>query len=317
MAQTFLYPGGIVSLPREVVQRLLRAQNGDAALYYLALLCEDTATLAWPRERLDAAHGVLLSLSLVDPTVLPETAPPEKPEPATPPEYGPGDVAHALREQRDFPALVSELQRRLGKILSPMDLQTLLLLHDYLALPPEVILLLVSHCIETTQKAHGSGRKPTMNQIKKEAFQWQRLGVDSLERAETHLQALSQKSEGAGHILQLLDIGGRAPVEAERRYLDAWIEMGFDDDALRLAYEKTVLKKQSMSWPYMNSILRSWHQKGLRSKDEIVARERGGRPGASNAPRSAAQTASPPTQERLQQEFDRLDRLLIQAPKED
>ena len=39
--------------------------------------------------------------------------------------------------------------------------------------------------------------------------------------------------------------------------------MGFSDEALRLAYEKTVYKKQGMDWDYMNGILCGWHKKNL------------------------------------------------------
>ena len=52
-------------------------------------------------------------------------------------------------------------------------------------------------------------------------------------------------------------------MEQERKYIASWVEMGFEDAAIRLAYERTVLQKQSMNWPYMNSILKSWHRKGL------------------------------------------------------
>jgi len=314
VAQDFLYPGGILSLPREAAIRLLKAQNGDAALYYLALLSgEDTLQQSWPRERLETAHANLVRLQLLDPAQVPETGREEKLEPDAPPDYGQADVTLALQAGEGFPLLMRELERRLGKLLSPSDLQTLLLVYDYLALPTEVILLLVSYCMETQVRKYGAGRKPSMSQIKKEAFRWHRLGIDTLEGAETHLKTLTQRTEAASRILPLLGIIGRNAVEAERRYLDAWSDMGFEDAAIRLAYEKTVLKKQGMNWPYMNSILRSWDQKGLRTKAEIVEKEQGAwkRPAVG----SAAATA-PISQEQMRQDFDRLDRLLEEQKKE-
>ena len=71
--------------------------------------------------------------------------------------------------------------------------------------------------------------------------------------------------------------------------------MGFDNEALRLAYEKTVMKKQSMDWGYMNGILRRWHEKGLHTVAAIQAgdglrRNRGGGagPGADSPARRGA-----------------------------
>ena len=100
-----------------------------------------------------------------------------------------------------------------------------------------------------------------MSQIRKEAFVWHRLGVDTPEAADAHVRTLSALRDREKSILPRLGIAGRLPVEAERKYISSWVEMGFDDDAIALAYERTVLKKGSLVWPYMNSILKSWHQK--------------------------------------------------------
>ena len=91
--------------------------------------------------------------------------------------------------------------------------------------------------------------------------------------------------------------------------MESWQEWSFEDEAIRLAYEKTVLKKQAMNWPYMNSILRSWHQKGLRTKEEILKAEQWKPPQAPIAV-AGRQAPAPDAGERLRQDMDRLDRLL-------
>jgi DnaD/phage-associated family protein len=313
MAKGFLFPGGILSLPREAAERLLAAQNGEAALLYLSLLSRgDAGGLSWSETKVQEIYETLVKLELADSekSVLPEKE--VKLEPDEPPQYGIADITLAMKEASGFSWLISELQRRLGKILSNADLETLLLLYDYLALPPEVILLLVNWCIAQIEKKYGSGRKPTLTQIKKEAFRWHRQGVDTLESAEAYLHTLTVRNEAANRLLPLVGILGRTAVEAERRYLEAWGEMGFEDEAIRMAYEKTVLKKQAMNWPYMNSILRSWHQKGLHTKAEIQAKEQGGwkRPQMSTAATKPMDSSE--VQDRLRQDLDRLDRLLEQ-----
>lgn len=313
MSGSFLFPGGVLALHREAAERLLKHGSGDAALLYLSLLSRGDAggLSSWDPRRMEEAYQELIAIQLADPaqSPLPEKA--EKPEPLAPPEYGMNDITMAMKEGEGFPFLVGELQKRLGKILSTSDLQILLTLYDYLAMPAEVIVLLVSWCIEQGKKKYGEGRKPTLPQIRKEAFRWHRQGVDSLEAAESHIQTLTRRGEGAEKLMPLVGIQGRAPVEAERRYLEAWTEMAFEDDAIVLAYEKTVLKKQSMNWPYMNSILKNWHQKGLHKKAEILEKEQGGR----NASGSGAGASCPPAEQkdRLRQDMDRLDRLLSQS----
>ena len=69
----------------------------------------------------------------------------------------------------------------------------------------------------------------------------------------------------------MLGIVGRFPLDREREYIKTWVEWGFPNDAIELAYEKTVLKKQSLNWPYMNTILKNWHGKGLHTLPAIQA----------------------------------------------
>ena len=297
MAQDILLPGAVLSLTAQAADRLLSAADGDAALLYLYLLRQSGAyvpaaaakALKWGPERTAAAYDHLVRLGLADGAAPPPSAPAVR-ESDEPPEYSGADIARELENGASpFRALADEVQRRLGKILSTADLKMLYTLYDYLALPAEVILLLVNWCVEEMERKYGPGRRPRMSQIRREGFVWHRLGVDTVEAAEEHLK----KRESA--LLPLLGITGRAAVEGERKYLAAWLDMGFGDDAIRLAYERTVLKKQSMSWPYMNSILRSWHHKGLHTVEEIQAGD-SGYPRRSPAPAPDRQ-APPPSGE--------------------
>ena len=70
-------------------------------------------------------------------------------------------------------------------------------------------------------------------------------------------------------MLRLLDIPLRPLVDREKTYIAAWDDMGFDDETIRMAYEKTVLKKQSMDWGYMNGILRRWHENGWHTPQQV------------------------------------------------
>ena len=155
------------------------------------------------------------------------------------------------------------MERRLGKKLTANDLKILYTLYDHLALPTEVIFLLVNWCVEEMERKYGPGRKPFLSQIRREGFVWARKGIDTVEAAERYLQTLVRLRGRGAEVLRLLDIPPRPLVEREKNYIAAWDQMGFDDEALRAAYERTVMKKQSMDWSYMNGILRRWHEKGL------------------------------------------------------
>ena len=297
-----LLPGDILSMTARAADRLMGAGNGDAALLYLWLLrrggrLEPEAArraLKWDVPRLEAALSALVGLGLADGTAAPEA--PARMELEGPPEYTAADITRELEDgASSFPGLVNEVQRRLGKILSTSDLKSLYTLYDYLALPAEVICLLVSWCVEEFQRKYGPGRKPRMSQIQKEGFVWRRLGVDTAQAAEAHLKKQALYRSREGEILRLLDQPPRPLVEKEQKKVAAWTDMGFADEVLRLAYEKTVYKKQKMDWDYMNGILCGWHRKNLHTLAEVEAGDRQRRPAAQPAMQGRPAAPARPT----------------------
>ena len=249
MATGLFLPGNILSLHRKAADRLLGADTGDAALLYLCLLAgKDGSALKWEAARLESAHKALITMKLADPDQPVTPEPTRKLEDDRPPEYTTQDVAAALQNGSGFAGLVPEVEKLLGKVLSPADLKTLYLLTDYYALPPEVILTLVGWCAEKTAKKYGPGRKPTMPQIKREGQKWYKAGVTSLDAADAYLHRQQQLGARGMEILEIVNIHGRGPVPREEEYLTAWISMDFPDEVLRLAYERTVFQTGEFRW---------------------------------------------------------------------
>lgn len=313
MAHT-LMPGEVVAMTGQAADRLLKLDHGDAALLYLHLLRHGTLSgLKWTQDRIQAALEQLKSQDLAPAQELTAPEPPVQELP--PPDYATEEITAALSDKASlFPPLADEVERRLGKKLSASDLKKLYTLYDHLALPPEVILMLVGWCIEEMERKYGAGRRPFLSQISKEGFVWARRGIDTMERAEEYITKLTRLRGREADVLRLLDISPRPLVEREKSYIAAWDDMGFADDAIRMAYEKTVLKKQSMDWGYMNGILRRWHQKGLHTAAAIQAGDRDPRP-----IRAGGQTGRPPTadqEQRARDDMDRIRRLMEQMKQE-
>lgn len=298
MADSPYLPGNILSLAGAAADRLLEAGSGDGALLYLYLLktggsyqsAAAARALRWEPARADAALSLLCKLELAR---APEAAPaaPAAPEP---PEYTSADINRELEnEASSFPALVTEVQKRLGKVLSTNDLKCLYTIYDFTGLPAEVILLAVSWTIEEHQRKYGPGRMPRLPQIQREAMLWKERGVDTVESAEAHMRRLAQLRDRSVQILALLDIRDHKPIKQEKEYIARWLDMGFPDEVIRLAYEKTIMQTQKLSWKYLDSILTDWHQKGLRTVKDISekdsSRPRRPKPGAgATAPQPAA-----------------------------
>ena len=314
MPQAYL-PGEAVAMTAQTADRLLKLDSGDAALLYLHLLRRGGVEgLKWPRERLQAALDQLGAQGLA-PAQAP--APPEPPAPEEPPpEYSTQDITQALADQGVFPVLAAEVERRLGKRLSASDLKSLYTLYDHLAIPAEVILMLTGWCMEEAERKYGPGRKPFLSQIKKEGFIWARRGIDTMERAEEHIKNLTRLRGREAEVLRLLDIPPRPLVDREKTYIAAWDSMGFDDEAIRMAYERTILKKQSMDWSYMNGILRRWHEKGLHTAAAVQAGDRSPRPVQAGGGRRSAPASAAEQERRARENVERTRRLMEQMKRE-
>ena len=259
-----------LSIPQGDVRKLLGASSGDAALLYLYLqaggrLEAAQADLHMEPYRLETAAASLRQMGL-----LPERAPTVL-RPAELPRYSQDDVVKNLAEG-GFSPLVGEVQRRLGRVLSTEELKTLLAIYDYLRLPPEVISILITYCISRA-KARGVSRAPSLRAIEKEAYHWADAGIDTLEAAAAYMQAALERQSRLGRLRQVLQLGGRALTVPEERYLTSWLDMGFGEAEIQLAYEKTCLNTGGLKWPYLNSILRSWCEQGLLTVEQIQARD--------------------------------------------
>lgn len=300
MADHVYLPGNILSMAAGAADRLLAAGSGDAALLYLYLLKTGgrfdphgaAKALRWEPQRCADALSLLVKLELADAS---SEAPAPPPAPAEPPEYSAEDINRELENRTSpFPLLVDEVQRRLGKVLSTADLKSLYAIYDFSGLPPEVILLAVTWTVEEFQRKYGPGRMPRMPQIQREAMIWKERGVDTVEAAEAHLKRQAQLRDRSVQILALLDIQGRKPIKQEKEFIARWLDMGFPDEVIRLAYEKTIMQTHKLSWKYLDSILTDWHQKGLHTVKDISAKD-SARPRRPAAAAGAGATAPQPT----------------------
>jgi len=210
----------------------------------------------------------------------PPEEPPEEPseEPQEEPaeeqrHYSVQDMKRELQQGSVFYSIVEEAQRSLGKILSPDELMRLFGIYDGLRIAPEIILMLITHCITETYGRRG-GRMPTMKYIEKAAYSWEREGIFSLEKAEEYLKASEERKSARGQVKLALQIKDREFSETERKYVDRWIEMGFPARSVGIAYDRTIMKTGKLTWGYMDSIINSWHGKGLHTPKEILDKDR-------------------------------------------
>lgn len=283
---------GALTIPAEDAEKLLSLHSGECALLYIHILSTggvldpDRAVreLDMPPASVSGAAEALRRAGLL-------RAEEGRPMPPAEelPEYTAQDILRRSREDPAFQALVAEAQRVLGHALSGADLKTLFGIYDRLGMPSEVIMLMINHCAARLRRRYGERRLPTMHMVEKEAFHWARLEIFTAAQAEEHIARSERMEAEIERVRRVLQIADRAPTPTERKYMESWLAMGYDSEALALAYDRTVVSTNKLSWAYMDKIVRSWYEKGLFTPQEI---EKGdARPG--NRRSAPAQSPAP------------------------
>lgn len=259
-----------ILIDRSDIHKLLSASNGDAALCWLSLLAGGSSErlsrdLNLPDARVANALALLRQLGLVEDrrSFL---------RPSEPPTVTEEDVLK-LQDEPDFKELVEEIQHSLGRMLSTEDLKILLNIRNYLGLPDEIIPLLVTYCRDRARD-RGNVKAPTMRAIEKEAYSWADNNIDSFPEAEAFVHRENTRRAKLGAIRRALRINDRRLSPTEENYVLKWLEDGFGEQEIALAYDKSCVHTGGLSWPYMNSILRSWREQGLFTLEQIERYDR-------------------------------------------
>ena len=268
-----------IQVDEAAVRKLLGAANPDAALLYLYLQGENELNnahqdLQMSDSRVSLAAATLRQLGLWTERKSTVILSGERPS------YSERDVLEAMHEDKSFQSLYGEVQRVMGRNLNTEEMKILLGFIRYLGLPMEVISMLVSYCKERLRQK-GSNRNPSLRSIEKEAYAWAERGIDSMEEAAAYIQTQNVRRSRLGRLMNILQIRGRNLTAGEEKYAQSWLDMGFEEEVISMAYERTCLNTGNFNWAYMNKILVRWHEAGLHTAEQVKNGDR--KPGTAQA----------------------------------
>ncbi len=256
------------------VQKLLAAASPDAALLYIYVKSGNAPEnagndLQLSPSRLSCAGATLRQLGLMPDERPAVIAPGERPS------YSEQDVLEAMDGDNSFRGLYGEVQRLLGRSLNTEELKILLGFVRYLGLSPDVVTVLVCYCKDRARQ-RGSFRNPSLRSIEKEAYFWAERGIDTVEGAAAFIREQNIRHSRLYRLMGILQIRGRSLTAAEERYAQSWLDMGLEDEAISMAYERTCLNTGGLNWAYMNKILQRWHEQGLHTAEDVRNGDRKG-----------------------------------------
>jgi len=268
----------ILSMPAGEADRLIAAHDGEVALLYIYRLrtsctddertardlCMTMRAVKEAGEKLDR----LIGTSPEAPKYIPVTGLPDEL-----PEYTSADVVKRSESDPAFSAIITEATRVMGKPISSPDVKILFGIYDHYGMPAEVVMLMLNYCGEVYERKYGTQRRPSIRAFEKEALDWANRELLTMEAAEEYIQWRNRRSGDVGRVKELLGIRGRELVKAELERINSWLDMGFSDEVISVAYERTVTNTGTLKWNYMDKILQSWKEKNLMTPQEIEEKD--------------------------------------------
>ena len=146
-----------------------------------------------------------------------------------------------------------------GRPLNPTEMSTIYYIHDELKFSDELLDYLMQYCVDN--------HKSDFRYMEKVAINWNQQGI------KTPKQARAESFKHDGDIIAIMKALGMesTPTDKEGTFISAWKgELGMSMEIIMEACDRTVLATQKNRLKYCDSILRSWHEKGVTSREDIA-----------------------------------------------
>lgn len=176
------------------------------------------------------------------------------------PHYPPKEITENINKKQAFEHLCEIFQSHKGSAPSHTELNTLMILTEEVGLPAEVVIMLVEYSFSVD--------KATPAYMKKVAKDWYDSGIDSIAKAEERIQLLSSRNTLEGKLRTKFRMTS-AFSSKQKEIIAGWAELSVSDELIDEAYEITLDKTGKLSFPYMDSIIRKWSEKGYKSLSDI------------------------------------------------
>lgn len=189
-----------------------------------------------------------------------------------------------------FSMLLDTAASKLGKILSPADMTTLLYLYRDLSLPVEVILMIIGYAVQ-----NGKGK---MAYIEKTAIGWAEDGIKTFEAADAHLRHLENCAQAWETLCEWYDVGVVRPTVAQKETACRWIsEWKMTSDVVQTVLAYTVEKTGKLQFSYADRVMERLHGLGIataeKAKAELTAEKKPIKKATSSARMKTAKDRAP------------------------
>lgn len=162
--------------------------------------------------------------------------------------------------------MLSDIERLLGRPLSPKEMTTYLSWEDDFNFTSELILLLLEYCI--------SRGKSDYRYIEKVAIAWHNMKITTIEEAQNYIKKTEDKWIKIRHILNYLGIKNSELMKPQEELFEKWIvDYNFSIPIIEKACNICFQRLNRADFKYIDGILSSWNKNNLRTLTDIENKE--------------------------------------------
>lgn len=210
--------------------------------------------------------------------------------------------------------MLNDIERLLGRPLSPKEMTTYLSWQDEFNFSSELILILLEYCV--------SRGKSDYRYIEKVAIAWHDMNITTIDDAQNYIKKTEDKWVKIRHILNYLGIKNPDLMKPQEEMLEKWIvDYAFPLEVIEKACNICFQRLNRSDFKYIDGILSSWNKSKLKTLDDIEKKEASYKNNQSNRNFTSKQPEVNPLKfnnfEAREYDYDSLEKKLLGWDKDD
>jgi len=178
----------------------------------------------------------------------------------TRPQYTVQELSFYQEQSADITRLFSHGEQTLGKMLTYNDMNVLFGFYDWLRLPMDVIIYMLSYCSDNGHR--------DLRYIEKVALDWAEQGINSKDEAMDYTHTFDKKYRA---VMRALGNTSAFPNPSQKKLMQKWFnELEMPLELILEACDKTVAYIGKPKPSYTNGILEDWNKKGIKTLEEVA-----------------------------------------------
>ena len=176
------------------------------------------------------------------------------------------EISKLVETKPEVKFMFDKLELIYGRPVTSTEQRSYIYLYEAAGMPADVMVMIAEYCVSID--------KSSIRYIEKTALNWADEGINSHEKAVERMLQLSEVHQAETKIKKCFGIDNRNLSANEKKYIKTWCnEYHFDLDMIKIAYDRTVDGIGKLSFPYVNTILKSWYDNHIKTAEDIQEKE--------------------------------------------